>query len=213
MTPVDLAPEHLVPCILSAASWIISNSLNASSSFQPLGLVLLPLSEKSLVSSCWVCWLPCINGFLDNAYDPPDKGFWSCHWLPVMHSAHLSEDFPGAMTELTKPLDNIPQWPSCIWGARPYNWAPLGKWLNTGSSDKTRVRWGEFLRHLPQVQDIKGAQKWSNQYFEAIILKIKINAKHPYGQTIKILNKDKIGKSTQRKVYGFRCLFQRRRKV
>lgn len=47
----------------------------------------------------------------------------------------------------------------------------LSKWLHTGSSNETRFGGGERMRHLPQVQNVRGAQKLSHQYFEANLFK------------------------------------------
>lgn len=66
------------------------------------------------------------------------------------------------------------------------------------------------MRHLPFVLNVRGAEKLSNpdKYFEAMLSKIKINAKKSMMDKLsKILNKDNINKSAQRKFCSFRSLF------
>lgn len=64
------------------------------------------------------------------------------------------------------------------------------------------------MRHLPQVQNVRGANKLSSkdnilkQFFKSKLMP-KIHGR----QIINILNKDRLSEHAQRKSYGFRCLF------
>lgn len=60
-----------------------------------------------------------MKGFLIHACSLPDK-FLGTSQTPSVHSAALPEGSPGSVTELAKPLDNIPQLPGCIPRARPF---------------------------------------------------------------------------------------------
>lgn len=65
------------------------------------------------------------------------------------------------------------------------------------------------MRPLPQVQNVRGANKLSSEdnILKQYFLKSKLCQKIHGRQTINILNKNRISENAQRKSYGFRCLF------
>lgn len=220
MAPLELAPEYLLPChpLPSCSIFKQPELLAIPWTLPPLSslrafVMLLPLSEKSLANSRWLCRLPCMMGFLDHAYGSLINS-WALYGLPVMHSTHLSEGFPERVTELTQPLDNIPQWISCVSRARPCHGLFPGPRSLRSVADHwflryDRMGWGEIMRHLPQVQNVRGANKLSSEdnTLQQYFFKSKLCQKIHGRQTINILNKDRISESAQRKSYGFRCLF------
>lgn len=148
-------------------AWTISNSLNAAS-FPASGLCFaspsvwevpgqLPLALLATFYDGlpWPClWVP--DKLLGTLWTPwciaptSQKAFLRvCRSLPSLwitsHNGSAVSLEQGLATGCSQAL------------------AHSGQWLTTGSCDKTRIKWGEIMRHLPQVQNVRSANKLSSK--------------------------------------------------